>query len=83
MKKEERYEAVFIFVLMMLIISVAINVVFKQEIDNTPDFYARLCKEHSCFSVHFWSQEDFIKYCEDRKGQYQISATTTCVEGET
>ena len=80
--KDVEFKMVFCFILILLVISVGINIVFKQEMDARPSFYARLCKEDSCFSVNFWGQEDFIKYCEEHKGWYQISATTTCAEGK-
>lgn len=75
----------FIFFI-ILIISFGINYsLIKHEYfdsSDDPQFYARLCREDSCYSVHFWGQEEFIKYCNDHNGQYQVSSTTTCVEGK-
>ncbi len=81
MGMEQAFWSLILLVFLIGIIVGAFAMVIKVS-NELPNWNARLCIQDydTCHSVHFYSQSDFVAYCEARNGWYQISSTTTCIE---
>lgn len=83
MNKRNQYAVACMAIIIGIMILAVATQQPQQQIEE-PDWNARICLQdyQDCHSVNFYSQDAFIAYCEAKNGWYQISSTTTCVEGK-